>query len=786
MKKYYSNIQQEIDILLELESKITDNQKLKLLDEKKKEFFEKNIKQMEIFKKQYNDKETDTVKSIFGFHKALESLYTNYTNEPFFKEYTLKSTLHLLSRTEELNKLRDNKEKSFQCLDELSKLYTDIRDDKISTKVFYESFKAYKEEINNIEATINFRSNLATKVLEDINKQKEKEENKEKEDNKEQVENNEKEENKEQVENKKQEESKETDIHPIVIDGEKVYNKLNFIDKFKARVNAYEISEGKKPNLLRKVGLFLYSKTYTQDAKDYISNGEIKADSFENNESVIKTTIDNSLEKGVKVAKESGKWIKAQLEKNPPIMSKDKLTRLGAYADIGAVLALATLSQKAISNTLQPYNNITNKIEIESLDENAIKNIYDDTIKNDTVIVSFDLGKENEKQETIEQNIDNQKPKEVEELENNQIDEDVVKVVSFSENKVDDKDNTKKQETNNEKTTLKSANKITISSNKPLENVNQTDPYYRYESEYEKQDEIALGRKEQTDSYYRYESEYEKRDEIALGRQEQNQQQVNVNETNEINEVDEKSKENESVVELGENEKEVIQDKNIEENEVSQETIATQNVEEVAVTNQEIQAILDEVPTSVKQEIQMVNSTQEIQKQIDQLTEEISSIMANHKNASDFNIDLGVQAMNVLKANGLSQEAAAGIVGNVFAESRFKTDASNGTHFGLCQWSSGRYATVTSWMKENGKTGFEGQLEAAIYGEPKYANVVEKVKNAQTIEEACRIWQKEYEVCGASTDSRQAASKIASIASKRNELQQKLKSLQIDSSEIER
>ena len=89
-------------------------------------------------------------------------------------------------------------------------------------------------------------------------------------------------------------------------------------------------------------------------------------------------------------------------------------------------------------------------------------------------------------------------------------------------------------------------------------------------------------------------------------------------------------------------------------------------------------------------------------------------------------------------------------------------------------------------MKENGKTGFEGQLEAAIYGEPKYANVVEKVKNAQTIEEACRIWQKEYEVCGASTDSRQAASKIASIASKRNELQQKLKSLQIDSSEIER
>ena len=89
-------------------------------------------------------------------------------------------------------------------------------------------------------------------------------------------------------------------------------------------------------------------------------------------------------------------------------------------------------------------------------------------------------------------------------------------------------------------------------------------------------------------------------------------------------------------------------------------------------------------------------------------------------------------------------------------------------------------------MKANGKSGFAGQLEAALYGEPNYADVVQRVRNAQTIEEACRIWQKDYEVCGAATETRKDASHIADIASKRSQLQMRLNSLQINSPGMER
>ena len=68
-----------------------------------------------------------------------------------------------------------------------------------------------------------------------------------------------------------------------------------------------------------------------------------------------------------------------------------------------------------------------------------------------------------------------------------------------------------------------------------------------------------------------------------------------------------------------------------------------------------------------------------------------------------------------LKAKGLSDEAAAGVLGNIQAECNFKLTAvgDNGTSFGLIQWHAGRWTRLKQFCAQHNlnENSLQGQLE---------------------------------------------------------------------------
>ncbi len=70
---------------------------------------------------------------------------------------------------------------------------------------------------------------------------------------------------------------------------------------------------------------------------------------------------------------------------------------------------------------------------------------------------------------------------------------------------------------------------------------------------------------------------------------------------------------------------------------------------------------------------------------------------------------------NFLKAKGLSDEAAAGVLGNIQAECGFRLTAvgDSGTSFGLIQWHAGRWTRLKEYCSENklDPNSLQGQLE---------------------------------------------------------------------------
>ena len=69
-----------------------------------------------------------------------------------------------------------------------------------------------------------------------------------------------------------------------------------------------------------------------------------------------------------------------------------------------------------------------------------------------------------------------------------------------------------------------------------------------------------------------------------------------------------------------------------------------------------------------------------------------------------------------LLATGFSQEAVAGLLANINAESGFRTNAlgDRGTSIGLCQWHAGRYKALMNFCKDRYKT-VECQLDYLLY-----------------------------------------------------------------------
>ena len=74
---------------------------------------------------------------------------------------------------------------------------------------------------------------------------------------------------------------------------------------------------------------------------------------------------------------------------------------------------------------------------------------------------------------------------------------------------------------------------------------------------------------------------------------------------------------------------------------------------------------------------------------------------------------------NFLKYKGLSDAAAAGVLGNIQAECSFRTTAvgDGGTSYGLIQWHAGRKTNLENWCRQNGydPSSLQGQLEFLWY-----------------------------------------------------------------------
>ena len=69
-----------------------------------------------------------------------------------------------------------------------------------------------------------------------------------------------------------------------------------------------------------------------------------------------------------------------------------------------------------------------------------------------------------------------------------------------------------------------------------------------------------------------------------------------------------------------------------------------------------------------------------------------------------------------LRATGFSDEAVAGLLANINAESGFRTDVlgDSGTSIGLCQWHKGRYTALKNYCKDRYKT-VECQLDYLLH-----------------------------------------------------------------------
>jgi hypothetical protein len=112
-----------------------------------------------------------------------------------------------------------------------------------------------------------------------------------------------------------------------------------------------------------------------------------------------------------------------------------------------------------------------------------------------------------------------------------------------------------------------------------------------------------------------------------------------------------------------------------------------------------------------------------------------------------------------LESQGIPGVEAAGIVGNLMQESQLNpTDASPATGFGMAQWGTSWWATVSAWIAAHGQNPFSagGQLmyiaanvtqglAAGQYSD--YVGLRSDLRAATTPEVAAIVWMNDYEQC---------------------------------------
>lgn len=109
------------------------------------------------------------------------------------------------------------------------------------------------------------------------------------------------------------------------------------------------------------------------------------------------------------------------------------------------------------------------------------------------------------------------------------------------------------------------------------------------------------------------------------------------------------------------------------------------------------------------------------------------------------------QGINFFMSKGLTKQQAAGIMGNLHAESGLDPNVKpgdNGTAHGIAQWRLDRYSNLQNFAKQANKplTDYNTQLEFVWHElSGKYSGALQKLKETSTIVDAARIFSKHYE-----------------------------------------
>ncbi len=101
---------------------------------------------------------------------------------------------------------------------------------------------------------------------------------------------------------------------------------------------------------------------------------------------------------------------------------------------------------------------------------------------------------------------------------------------------------------------------------------------------------------------------------------------------------------------------------------------------------------------------------------------------------------------------GFSGAGAAAVLGNFQMESSFNPAASNGTHWGLAQWSASRLAAGNITAGDSSSMTIDNELkllQSELNGA--YSSVKIKVGNATDVDSATKTWDDEFEVSGGAT-----------------------------------
>ena len=106
--------------------------------------------------------------------------------------------------------------------------------------------------------------------------------------------------------------------------------------------------------------------------------------------------------------------------------------------------------------------------------------------------------------------------------------------------------------------------------------------------------------------------------------------------------------------------------------------------------------------------------------------------------------------MNYFLGKGLSKHAAAGIMGNLYMESRLNPAAigDGGTSGGIAQWHANRFRQLKLFAKKRNKDwkDLDTQLDFLWYElNSTYRNVYEKIRNAKDSDSVANIWGHDYE-----------------------------------------